>query len=164
MQILALYHGSPKREGKPPFGARGNKTPIIADGAPFFATSNLAYAKRFARGGLITLLHVKLKNTFDLHEEERLVELLTIFNNDPQVIAGRGPWDEDVDGEIQDSAYFLLESHAVTRYLKRQGFDSVLVPEDNELNVKSYALLKAEFIELTSVLNQAEYNEPGSFR
>lgn len=164
MKILALYHGSPKREGRPSFGASGNVTPVITDGAPFFVTSNLAYAKKFARGGLITLLHVTLKKTYDLHDSDRLEMLLDLFNRDPMILAGRGKWDEDVDGEIQDSAYFLLESHAVTSYLKRHGYDSVLIPEDNELNVKSYALLDPGLIELTSVLNLAECDEPGMGR
>lgn len=158
MNTLTLFHGSPEREGRPAFGSKENLLPVIKDGKPFWVTKSLPYATYFARGGIVTQIRVKSRKTLDLNDFQKQAELLNIFNHE-KLLTGCEPWDEDVDGEISDSAYFLLESPAVMRHLRNLGYDCVYVPEDKEMRVTSYALLDVSVIEHVSVL-QTEV-EPG---
>lgn len=135
-----VYHGSPARKGHPAFGTHGNHTPVITAGRPFFVTDDLAYAEKFARGGHVQALYVRLINPVDLSDPAQCERLVKVFNADPAVLLTRGPWDEDFEGDIADSAYFLLESAAVMQLLKDEGFDGARVPEDIELGVESFAV------------------------
>ena len=135
-----VYHGSPARKGHPAFGTHGNHTPVITAGRPFFVTDDLTYAEKFARGGHVQALYVRLINPVDLSDPAQCERLVKVFNADPAVLLTRGPWDEDFEGDIADSAYFLLESPAVMELLKDEGFDGARVPEDIELGVESFAV------------------------
>lgn len=136
-----LYHGSPHRPGTIAFGLPGNMTPRIASGSPFYTTSNLQYANRFARGGIVSALLLTQGSVIDFHHVDLLHHLLEIYNQDPKIMRGDGPWNADFEGEIEDSAYRLLESPMVMTYLQESGFAAVYLPEDNELRVTAMAIL-----------------------
>jgi hypothetical protein len=144
---LRLYHGSPDAPGRPAFGRDGNQRPTIAPGRPFFVTEDFAYAQYFARGGVVSELSVRFSRLADLRDARELERLLQIYNADPAV---RSPWDEDVDGDISESSYALLESPGVMASLVEQGFDGVVLHEDIERGVESYALLCLEGVTFCS--------------
>lgn len=141
-----LYHGSPYRPDAQAFGDRDNTLPRIRAGRPFWATDNHPYAVRFARGGLVSTLEVRLERVFDLTDEANLEAMLALYNADPSIT----PWDDMTDGEIADSAYFLLDSPTVMRHLIEQGFDGAYLREDLELRVFSYAILQADRVRLVT--------------
>ncbi len=138
---MNYYHGSPHRKDGKAFGSPGNKVPTIAPGRPFFVTECLSFAAHFARGGLVTEVETHLGAIADLQCPELLERLLGIFNADPAVIARSGQWDEDVDGDVADSSYFLLESADVTNALLAEGFTAALCIEDVERGTTSIAIL-----------------------
>lgn len=148
---VILFHGSPDRANKRAFGCAGNVTPEITPGRPFFLTDDYHYAESFARGGVVSELDVSLCRVLDLHDSSEQSRLLQIFNNDSEILQARGAWDEDVDGDISESSYFLLESPDVMKALIGEGFNAVLLPEDIELGVESYALLSPESARLRLV-------------
>lgn len=148
---LTLYHGSPDRADKCAFGREGNEIPIITPGRPFFVTDDYHYAEFFARGGVVCELEVNLGRVLDLRDADEQLRVLQLFNEDAVILNSRGAWDEDVDGDISDSSYFLLESPAVMNAILAEGFSAVLLPEDFERGVESYALLSTEMIKLRHV-------------
>ena len=143
---LLVYHGSPKGE-TPAFGEGTNQTPKIHDGSPFFVTDNPAYARDFARGGVVTSLYVRLENPADLSDPHLVEELLTVMRADPSaqttLVVMNNPEDA---GDLEGSAYFLLESPMVMAHLKAKGFDGAVIVEDIEKGVTSYAAFQPEQI------------------
>lgn len=155
-----LFHGSPKRLGHVAFGEGTNTTPRIRLGRPFFVTGQYQYATRFARGGVVSKLAVSLERILDLTSEDQQQRLLAIFNSDPAILSTRGAWDEAFDGEIAESAYFLLESPEVMRLLIDEGFDGVFLREDLELGAYSFAILRTGCAELVSAMQMATPTSP----
>lgn len=158
-----LFHGSPHRPGVKAFGLPGNREPHISPGSPFFLTGNLKYATRFARGGLVSSVRLSTENMLDLHDEETLNRLLEIYNTDPKILATDGPWDTDLEGEIVEQAYRVLESPAVMAFLQSKGCQAVFLPEDIELNVTSYAVLDPACIEFLRLVSVDPENDLGYF-
>lgn len=141
---LLLYHGSRRSSsGRPPFGTPGNTVPDIRDDRLFFVTPDVRYADRFTDArGVLTPLYARIENPVDLFDADQVQRLLEIFNSDPQVLARRGPWNEMMDGDVMESAYILLESKSVISALRDEGHDGAFIPEDNELDVTSWAVLE----------------------
>lgn len=109
----------------------------------------------FARGGLVSEVRPDLTRLADLQDTGLLDRLLGVFNEDPAIVAGRGVWDEDLDGDIADSSYFLLESADVCLALLAEGFTSARCIECVERKVYSIALLCP-----TAVLDVKLVNSP----
>lgn len=147
-----LYHGSPHRPGNIAFGLPGNMTPRIASGSPFYTTSSLNYATHFARGGVVSALHLTQGSVIDFHHSDLLHHLLEIYDQDPKILRVDGPWNADNDGDIEDSAYRLLESPRVMTYLQESGFAAVYLPEDNDLRVTALAILDPDCILFSHVV------------
>jgi len=150
-----LYHGSPHRQGAIAFGLPGNQAPAISAGQPFYVTSSLKYARQFARGGLVSALQFTQGTIIDFHHPELLDHLLDIYNQDPKIAQGDGPWNEEFEGSIDGSPYRLLESPAVMQYLQDQGFSAVFLPEDIELNVTALAILDARCVEYSHLMPES---------
>lgn len=152
-----LFHGSPlrsHRSGDKAFGLPGNRKPLINPGRPFYLTDNLPYASYFARGGTVSAVNLLTDKVVDLHQDEVLERLLSIYNADPVILAVDGPWDADIEGEIGDSAYRILDSPAVMTLLLSEGYQAVLLPEDNELKVTAYAVLDPDCVEFSHLMNE----------
>lgn len=152
---MPYFHGSPVRDSAPAFGSEGNTTPRITPGRPFFITEDIAFAEFFARGGLVSEVQPDLTRLADLQDTGLLDRLLGVFNEDAAIVAGRGVWDEDLDGDIADSSYFLLESADVCLALLAEGFTSARCIECVERKVYSIALLCP-----TAVLDVKLVNSP----
>lgn len=157
---MRLYHGSPARKDRPPFGSIGNTSPDIRPGRPFFVTQDLRYAEHFARGGLVTEIHAQLSAVADLRDASLQERLLRLYNSDPVICSKNQQWDEDVDGDIEASAYVLLESPSVMRSLIADGFTAVVMDEDVERGVTSYALLCASEVISVSLLSPVDEPAP----
>lgn len=157
---MRLYHGSPERKDRAPFGAIGNTTPDIKPGRPFFVTPDLRYAEYFARGGLVTEIHANLASVADLRDQGLQQRLLQLYNRDTFILCKQQQWDEDVSGEIEDSSYVLLESPSVMRSLLEDGYTAVILDEDRERGVTSYALLCLEEIVSVSLMHPVDDPAP----
>lgn len=153
---MRLYHGSPARKDRPPFGSIGNTAPDICPGRPFFVTGNLSYAEHFARDGLVTEIRAQLISIVDLRDKELQQGLLSLYNADPFVISKGQQWDEEVDGDIADSAYMLLESPRVMTDLTASGFTAAIIDEQRERGITSYALLCPEEVLSVTLLSPTE--------
>lgn len=152
-----LFHGSPLRphsSGGKAFGLHGNRKPMIAPGNPFYLTDNLPYATYFARGGTVSAVHLLTDKVVDLHVNEVLERLLEVYNSDPAILAVDGPWDAEIEGEIGDSAYRILDSPAVMTLLRSEGYQAALLPEDNDLKVTAYAVLDPDCVEFSHLMNE----------
>lgn len=159
-----LYHGSPKAPGKIPFGTPKNRIPQISPGKPFFVTSDLNYATRFARGGVVSAVRMNTESVVDFHDQEVLDRMLATYNSDPKILGGvTGPWDDDLDGDISESAYQLLESPAVMEQLRSEGCQAVFIPEDIELNVTSFAILDPACVEFSHLVSSPASNREPEF-
>jgi hypothetical protein len=148
-----FYHGSPFRDGRKTYGAKGNTIPEITPGRPFFVTNDLPYAIKFARGGLVSEVKVLTERVIDLHDLEVVDRLLAVYNADPKILDGEGAWDAGTEGEIIDSCYRLLDSPAVMSMLIDEGYEAVFIPEDIELRVTSYAILNPQVVEFQGVVS-----------
>jgi hypothetical protein len=151
-----MYHGSPFREKRQSYGASGNRIPLVAPGRPFFVTSALPYAINFARGGLVSMVRLNADNVIDFHDSSVVDRLLAIYNEDPHILSSDGRWDKDVEGDIHDSSYRLLDSPAVMSKLISEGVEAIYVPEDIELNITSYAILNPKAVEFLKVVRGRE--------
>lgn len=149
-----MYHGGPHRQGVTAFGLPGNQTPAITAGRPFYVTNSLKYARHFARGGVVAALQFTEGAIIDFHHPELLNHLLDIYNHDPKIVQGDGPWDDGLEGSIDDSPYRLLESPAVMQYLQEHGFSAVYLPEDIELNVTALAILDSRCVEFSHLMSE----------
>jgi hypothetical protein len=159
-----FYHGSPARPDKPAFGTTGNQVPAISPGRPFFITSSLPYALKFARGGTVSKVKLLTESIADLHDPVVVERLLSIYNSDQHILAGDGAWDDDIEGDIHDSAYRLLDSPDVMAQLIDEGIEAVFIPEDVEMNVKSYAILKPLAVEFLAAVRKPILEEAGPSR
>jgi len=158
-----LFHGSPHRTGNKAFGVPGNRKPIVSAGRPFYLTEDLPYATYFARGGTVSAVSLQADKVVDLHQDEVLKRLLGVYNADPEILAVDGPWDVEVEGEIGESAYRILDSPAVMTLLRSEGYQAALLPEDNDLKVKAYAVLDPDCVEFSHLMNERKPRdtEPG---
>jgi hypothetical protein len=71
-------------------------------------------------------------------------------------LSSDGRWDKDVEGDIHDSSYRLLDSPAVMSKLISEGVEAIYVPEDIELNITSYAILNPKAVEFLKVVRGRE--------
>ena len=152
-----LFHGSPlraHRSGDKAFGLPGNRKPLVLPGQPFYLTDNLSYATYFARGGTVSAVRLLTDKVVDLHVNEVLENLLEVYNSDPAILAVDGPWDAEIEGEIGESAYRILDSPDVMRLLRSEGYQVALLPEDNDLKVASYAVLDPDCVEFSHLMNE----------
>ncbi len=154
MKKITLYHGSPKRPGQTAFGVKGNTMPNITPGRAFFLTDDLSYATYFARNGVVSEFRATLDAVIDLHNEDNVFRLLAIYNQDRKILDGEGAWNEDLEGDIFDSVYRLLESPDVMRTILEDGFKAAFLPEDIEMGVASYAIIDNSCIEFVRILKE----------
>lgn len=145
---LHVFHGSPIRPERPAFGSKGNQSITVSLGRPFFVTEARAFAAFFARGGTLSSLKINSACMLDLTAHENMDRLLEVFNAD--AMCPDAPWDEDILGEVAESAYLLLESKAVWTYLVSQGIDAVRLMEQVHPRVESIAIINPDIIERLS--------------
>lgn len=139
---LSLYHGSPLNEGRTLLGSGKNKLPDIEPDGAFFLTDDHDYAVRFARGGSVTSYQVRLENAIDLRDITVCEQLQAVYDQ-LRTEAGFAPWDE-MDGDIVDSAYMLLEYAPLVRWLKTHDYDGAIIAEDISLGVTSVAVFSCD--------------------
>lgn len=153
-----LFHGSPQRKAMPAFGTKRNREVAVSPGRPFFVTESEEYARFFARGGTVTEFNLRASNVLDLRLEANVDELLKIFNGD--LDHRDSPWDESVEGDIYDSAYFLLESKAVWNHLVNLGVEAVLLAERTEPHTESVAVLDPSILTIVKTRLLSPPSEP----
>ena len=149
---LNLYHGSPKRPQSKTFGCPGNRVPQISSDRPFFFTNDLPYAVRFARGGIVSVVRLTADSVLDLHNEQALMRLLAIYNRDLQILERSGQWDEEIEGDIAESGYRLLDSPDVMNTLQKEGVQAVFLAEDHDLRVTSFAIIDPRCVEFSHIV------------
>lgn len=153
-----LFHGSPQRKAMPAFGTKRNLKVTVSPGRPFFVTESEEYARFFARGGTVTEFNLKASNVLDLRHEANVDRLLAVFNGD--LDHPDSPWDESVEGDVYDSAYFLLESKAVWNHLVSLGVEAVLLAERTEPYTESVAVLDPSILKIVKTRLLPPPSEP----
>lgn len=151
VEDLLVYHGSPHRPDKPAFGSKSNECIALSPGNPFYVTAARSFAVHFARGGTLTTFRMLPSKVLDVTDPQNADKLLGVFNCDSEY--SNSPWNVDLWGEAEESAYMLLESPGVWAYLVAQGVDAVKILEEVEPCIESFAIINPSVLELTRTVD-----------
>lgn len=104
---------------------------------------------------MVTTFSMGVARELSLTKIENVDKILEIFNADED--CSDSPWDVDILGEPMESAYFLLESKSVWRYLSRSGIDVVRVIECIQPRIESLAIINPNVLD---ILNSRRVSAP----
>ncbi|AXH59420.1 hypothetical protein PLA107_029785 (plasmid) [Pseudomonas amygdali pv. lachrymans str. M301315] len=159
---LLVYHGSPHRPDKPAFGSKSNECIAFSPGNPFYVTATRSFAVHFARGGTLTTFRMMPSKVLDATDPQNVDKLLGVFNCDIEY--SNSPWNVELWGEAEDSAYMLLESPGVWAYLVAQGVDAVKILEEVEPYIESFAIINPSVLELAHTVDLRRTNIEPDFQ
>lgn len=161
VEDLLVYHGSPHRPDKPAFGGKSNKCIALSPGNPFYVTATRSFAVHFARGGTLTAFRMKSASVLDATDPQNVDKLLEAFNRDTGY--SNSPWNVELWGEAEESAYMLLESPGVWGYLVAQGVDAVKILEEVEPCIESFAIINPSVLEFARTVNLRKSDPESDF-